>query len=81
MIEEAKAWVRRKNGSGEILRIVFEIQDTIQCYHLYAAYADDHFGRILFDTEGYWIYDGKSLTVDEQEQVAIFILSHMEKNK
>jgi hypothetical protein len=74
MVTEAKAWVRRKSGPGEIVRIVSEIQHGLPCYELYAAYDEDHFGRILFDADGYWIYDGTELSVAEQEQLARFIV-------
>lgn len=72
---EAKAWVKRKNGLGEIIRVVYEQQNglTVQVYQLYAAYEDDHLGRILFDEQGYWIYDGRKLSIAEQEQLAKFI--------
>jgi hypothetical protein len=35
-------------------------------------------GRVLFDADGYWIYDGEELSVDEQEQLGRFIINHME---
>lgn len=31
-------------------------------------------GRILFDEEGNWIYDGDEFIADEQEQLARFIM-------
>lgn len=33
----------------------------------------DSRGRILFDKNGYWIYDGNHLDTSEQEQLAAFI--------
>ncbi|MCJ8209747.1 hypothetical protein MUY27_08500 [Mucilaginibacter sp. RS28] len=83
LMHEAKAWIKRKNGTGEIIRIVQEYQpgDKIKCFKLYTAFEDDadYLGRILFDTENYWIYDGEILTVDEQEQLAQFIINHAER--
>ena len=79
MIEEAKAWVRRKTGIGEILRIVCGKDDNLRAYRLYTAYEEEEVGRILFDVQGYWIYDGKDLSIDEQEQVATFIINRMSK--
>ncbi|WP_448698339.1 hypothetical protein ACFGVR_16100 [Mucilaginibacter sp. AW1-3] len=72
--QEAKAWLKRINGSGEIVRIVFEIEGTIRCYQLYAAYEREYYGRILFDVQNYWIYDGSILNIDEQEHLAKFII-------
>ncbi|CAM3959459.1 hypothetical protein MUGA111182_19460 [Mucilaginibacter galii] len=43
----------------------------------------DSRGRILFDTNGYWIYDGSHLDISEQEQLAAFIAnfnSHQSMN-
>lgn len=34
-----------------------------------------YLGRILFDREGYWIYDGNRLSVEDSEIVAQFISS------
>ncbi|OKS87510.1 hypothetical protein [Mucilaginibacter polytrichastri] len=34
-------------------------------------------GRIMFDEQGYWVYDGTGLTIQEQEQLAEQI-SHAE---
>jgi len=42
-------------------------------YQLYDALLECLIGRILFDAEGHWIYDGQILTIDEQEEVAGFI--------
>jgi len=32
-------------------------------------------GQILFDGNGYWIYDGNQIGIPEQEQIAEFILN------
>jgi len=84
LANEAKAWVKRKDGVGEIIRIVLDIEndDLVISYLLFNAFEKDpeYLGRILFDAKGYWIYDGQMLTVDEQEQVAKFIISHLKPN-
>ena len=82
LLNEAKAWVKRKNGPDEVVRIVLdtECNDAELCYKLFTAYDEspDYLGRILFDVQGYWIYDGNLLTVAEQEQLGQFIQHHME---
>jgi len=78
---EAKAWVKRKNGVGEIVRIVSDTEndEPVLSYQLFTAFEDpDYLGRILFDAQGYWIYDGQTLTIDEQEQLARFIIKYLE---
>jgi hypothetical protein len=52
-----------------------------QCYELYVAFDDsaDYCGRILFDTDHNWIYDGDRYRVDEQEQLARFIMEYIER--
>lgn len=79
---EAKAWVKRKTGPDEVIRVVPDVINGTAnlCYHLYTAFEDrpDYLGRILFDAQGYWIYDGTDLTVTEQEQVARFIINYVE---
>ncbi|MDT3401017.1 hypothetical protein [Mucilaginibacter terrae] len=74
---EMKAWLNRRDGSKNIIQILPDRPDLVaQRYELYTAYEEhtEHLGRILFDDEGYWIYDGNDLSVDEQEQLATFIL-------
>ena len=82
LINEAKAWVKRKNGPDEVVRIVLDLEskDGVLCYQLYTAYdgKPDYLGRILFDTNNYWIYDGETLTIAEQEQLAKFIINYVE---
>jgi hypothetical protein len=77
---EAKAWVKRKAGPDEIIRVVPEDGDEhgALSYNLYTAFNEDpdYLGRILFDDQGYWIYDGDVLSVLEQEQVAAFIINY-----
>jgi len=77
--KEAKAWIRRKKGPDEIIRVVpaVESYDTVTAYHLYPAFEEnpDYLGSILFDRNGYWIYDGELLSIGEQEQLAEFIIN------
>lgn len=59
------AWLKRKSGPDEVVRVIpdLECKDATLVYDLYSAYENDFFGRILFDNQGYWIYDGEVLTV------------------
>jgi hypothetical protein len=82
LVNEAKAWVKRKGGPDEVVRIVLDLEcgDALLCYQLFTAYDEnpDYLGRILFDEQGYWIYDGQTLTIAEQEQLAKFIINYVE---
>lgn len=82
LVNDARAWVKRKNGPDEVVRIVLDLEskDAALCYQLFTAYDEepDYLGRILFDVQGFWIYDGHVLTVAEQEQVAKFIINYDE---
>ncbi|ASU34207.1 hypothetical protein MuYL_2318 [Mucilaginibacter xinganensis] len=82
LIREAKAWIKRKQGPDEIIRIVPGTDNggAVLSYELFTAFDEvpDYLGRILFDTKGYWIYDGETLSVAEQEQVAKFIINYTE---
>ena len=78
--KEANAWVKRNYGPDEIVRILpdCESEGQVPGYSLYTAFDEkpDFLGRILFDRQGYWIYDGEILTIAEQEQLARFIISY-----
>jgi hypothetical protein len=80
LVNNARAWVRRKNGPEEVVRIAIdpESKDAALCYQLFTAYEanPDYLGRILFDAQGYWIYDGQTLAIEEQEQLAKFIINY-----
>jgi hypothetical protein len=84
LITEAKVWVKRKNAPGEIIRVALDagIGSKTIAYNLYHAFEDDpdYLGRILFDAEGYWIYDGSLLNIAEQEQLARFIIEYVKKH-
>lgn len=79
---EAKAFIKRKSGPDEVIRILPESApgSALPCYVLYTAFEEnpDCLGKILFDENGYWIYDGEMLSVEEQEQVARFIINYVE---
>jgi hypothetical protein len=55
-----------------------ECTDAALVYDLYIAYENAYLGRILFDDQGYWIYDGNELNIVEQEQLGKFIQYNME---
>lgn len=78
LFTEGKAWIKRRNAPGEVVRVIPDLESNgrITAYQLYTAFEHDpgYLGQILFDNEGYWIYDGNVLSVEEQEQVARFIL-------
>ena len=81
LVNEAKAWVKRRSGPDEVIRILPDVEagSEVVSYKLYMAYdGDEYLGQILFDKEGYWIYDGEIFSVIEQEQLAKFIISHEE---
>jgi len=82
LVNNVRAWVRRKKGPDEVVRIVMdqESKDAAICYQLFTAYeaSPDYLGRILFDAQGYWIYDGQTLAIEEQEQLAKFIMNYLE---
>ena len=78
LLTESKVWIKRKDAPGEVVRVIpdMESNDRVTAYQLYTAFEQnpDYLGQILFDADGYWIYDGEVLSVGEQEQVARFIL-------
>ena len=80
--DEAKAWLNRRDGSSEVIRVIPSYApEGSQCYELFTAYDQigENLGRILFDVQGYWIYDGNDLSVTEQEQIALFIINYVER--
>jgi len=83
LTREAKAFVKRLHSPDEVIRIVPDRvhPKAAQCYLLYTAFDEDpdELGRILFDTQGYWIYDSDLLSVGEQEQLADFIINYVER--
>jgi hypothetical protein len=82
LYNEAKVYLKRKGLPDLVVKIAPEInhQRRRLCYELYAAYNNpDYLGRILFDEQGYWIYDGDDFSIDEQEHIARFIINNGEK--
>lgn len=83
LTKEAKAFVKQKNGLAEVIRVIPEFApiNAAQCYQLYTAFDEktDNLGCILFDAQGYWIYDGDILGIEEQEQLADFIINYVER--
>src|SRR4051812_18775706 len=84
LITEAKVWIKGKNGTSEIIHVMLDhyVGTKVIAYNLYNAF-DEHaayLGRILFDLNGYWIYDGSVMSIDEQEQLAKFIICHVKKH-
>ncbi len=79
---EAKAFIKRKSGPDEVIRIIpgSAPGNASTHYVLYTAFDEnpDCLGKILFDVNGYWIYDGEMLSVEEQEQLAKFIINYVE---
>jgi hypothetical protein len=80
MTTEAKAWIKRNKDADEIVRVLPDVaRDEEQTtYHLFTAFDahSDYLGKILFDGNGFWIYDGETLNVYEQEQLADFIINY-----
>ncbi|WP_345951284.1 hypothetical protein ABDD95_07590 [Mucilaginibacter sp. PAMB04274] len=79
---EMKAWLKHRNGTSDVVRILpDDSSHAAQCYQIYTAYGEypGYLGRILFDQEGCWIYDGHDLDIAEQEQLANFILRPVER--
>jgi hypothetical protein len=79
---EAKAFIKRKNGPDEVIRVILNTKTNgaITSYELYTPFDEkpDYLGRILFDAQGCWIYDGEVLAIAEQEQLAKFIINYVE---
>jgi len=50
--------------------------DLGEGHRLYDPLEELELGRILFDGEGHWIYDGRMLSVAEQEDIAGYITGH-----
>lgn len=56
-----------KTSSGSWIRI---FPNDGEGYHLYDALEEVWKGRILLDANDNWIYDGESLNIGEQEELA-----------
>jgi hypothetical protein len=62
-----------KTGTGKWVRIFPEEGEG---YRLYDPLDELELGRILFDAQDHWIYDGELLSVPEQEEIAGAISGH-----
>ncbi|QXV63975.1 hypothetical protein INP83_12790 [Mucilaginibacter sp. 21P] len=62
-----------KTAKTETERWVRVFPDTGEGHRLYDVLQERAMGRILFDADENWIYDGTVLTIAEQEEVAGFI--------
>jgi len=73
-MEVLKAWLRRAEAD-QILQLIPLREGKVRVFVILPAHdlGAASLGRILFDSEGYWIYDGDSLKITEQEQLAAFI--------
>lgn len=56
-----------KTSAGRWVRI---FPNDGEGYHLYDALEDAWIGRILIDVNDNWIYDGETLSITEQQEVA-----------
>jgi len=56
-----------KTSTGKWISV---LPDKGEGYQLYDALEGRYIGRILFDADDNWIYDGSVLDVYEQEEVA-----------
>lgn len=72
------------DNSIESGRLTFQLSredyGMFQLFHVespgYEAPKIEQLGRLLFDCEENWVYDGDKLAVEEQEEVAGFITGH-----
>ena len=64
---------RTQISTGRWVRI---LPDKGEGYQMYDALGEYYIGRILFDANGFWIYDGGVLSVNEQEDVTGYINSY-----
>ncbi|MBD1385838.1 hypothetical protein IDJ75_11155 [Mucilaginibacter rigui] len=55
------------------------LPDTGEGYRLFDAMQERYIGRILFDADDNWIYDGTVLNVYEQEEIAGSIAGHQKE--
>jgi hypothetical protein len=65
-----------KTGSGRWVRLVPE---TGGAYRIYDLLNEVYLGRILFDIQDNWIYDGQALHVEEQEELATVLTGNQKE--
>jgi len=67
-------------SGGLTFQLLREDYGMFHLFHIgapgYEAPKMDSLGRLLFDREENWVYDGDKLTVNEQEEAAGFITGH-----
>lgn len=59
-----------RTGAERWVRI---LPDEGEGYQLYDLLAEHSVGRLLFDADDNWIYDGGILAIEEQEDIAGFV--------
>lgn len=59
-----------RTGAERWVRI---LPDEGEGYQLYDLLAERSVGRLLFDADDNWIYDGGILAIEEQEDIAGFV--------
>jgi hypothetical protein len=87
--KQVKRWVYMKDGHNQIILVTpddtsgdpIRIFELCLAYHngeraVCGQYPEDYLGRILFDADGNWIYDGEALKVEEQEQIGDYIANY-----
>lgn len=65
-----------QTGTGRWVRI---LPDEGEGYRLYDLLNERFIGRLLFDADDNWIYDGEVLSVDEQEDIAGLLTGHQKE--
>lgn len=65
-----------KISTGRWVRI---LPDKTDSYSLFDALAESFIGRILFDRDDNWIYDGNVLSISEQEEIAGLLMGHQKE--
>jgi hypothetical protein len=70
---------RPKTAKTSAERWVRILPDQGEGYPLFDPLQERFIGRILFDADDNWIYDGDQLTIHEQEDLAGFITGHQKE--
>ncbi|MCC8407686.1 hypothetical protein LJ707_02015 [Mucilaginibacter sp. UR6-1] len=70
---------RPKTAKISTARWVRILPDKNDSYSLFDALAESFIGRILFDRDDNWIYDGNVLSIGEQEEIAGLLTGHQKE--